>query len=113
MSSYYIAKQAVGQYNTGDKIPAITDDELQAAIKDGKAIEGLPKARADFLIKKGAIVEAESEADDGDTNEGNTGEVVKLDKLTKAELTALLDEEGIEYNESDTKAELIALFPKD
>lgn len=111
MSSYYIAKQAIGQYNTGDKIPAITDDELQAAVKGGKTIEGLPKARADFLIKKGAI--AEAEANDGDTSEGNTGEVVKLDKLTKAELTALLDEEGIEYNESDTKAELIALFPKD
>lgn len=111
----YVALQAIGQYNTGDKIPAITDDELQTAIKDSKAIEGLPKARADFLIKKGAIEEVESEAEavDGDTNEGDTGEVVKLDKLTKAELTALLDEEGIEYNESDTKAELIALFPKD
>lgn len=112
MSSYYIAKQAIGQYNTGDKIPAITDDELQAAVKGGKTIEGLPKARADFLIKKGAIAEAEAEveADDVDTN---TNEVVKLDKLTKVELTALLDEEGIEYNESDTKAELIARFPKD
>lgn len=109
----YVALQAIGQYSTGDKIPAITDDELQAAIKDGKAIEGLPKARADFLIKKGAIAEAEADDVDTNTSEGNTDEVVKLDKLTKAELTALLDEEGIEYNESDTKAELIALFPKD
>ena len=112
MSSYYIAKQTIGQYNTGDKIPAITDDELQTAIKDSKAIEGLPKARADFLIKKGAIVEAESEAVDGDTNEGNTGEVVELEGLSNDELKALLDEEGIKYNKSDDKKKLISLFPK-
>ena len=59
----------------------------------------------------GAIVEKGSEGEAADNDEG--GEVVKLDKLTKADLAALLDEEGIEYNESDTKAELIALFPKD
>lgn len=108
----YVALQAIGQFNTGDKIPAITDDELKAAIKDGKTIEGLPEDRAKFLLEKGAIKEIESD-NASNTDEDDTGEVVKLDKLTKAELTALLDEEGIEYNESDTKAELIALFPKD
>lgn len=106
----YIALQAIGQYNTGDQIPVVTNDELEAAVKDGKAIEGLPKARAEFLLSKGAIKKAEAE-DAADNGEG--GEEIQLDKLTKAELTALLDEEGIDYNESDTKAELIALFPKD
>ena len=48
-----------------------------------------------------------------DVNTGEGGEVVELEKLTKAELTALLDEEEIDYNDSDTKAELIARFPKD
>ena len=106
----YIALQAIGQYNTGDQIPVVTNDELEAAVKDGKSIEGLPEARAEFLLSKGAIKKAEAE-DDIDTGEG--GEVVELEKLTKAELTALLDEEEIEYNDSDTKAELIARFPKE
>lgn len=109
MSKFYIAKQAVGQYNTGDKIPTITDDELKAAVKDGKTVAGLTADRAKFLLSKGAIAEAETvEGEDVDT-----GEVVELDKLTKAELIALLDEDGIDYNDSDTKAELIARFPKD
>ena len=108
----YIALQAIGQYNTGDKIPTITDDELKAAVKDGKTVAGLTADRAEFLLSKGAIVESENvEAEDVDTGEG--GEVVELEKLTKAELIALLDEEEIEYNDSDTKAELIARFPKD
>lgn len=106
----YIALQAIGQYNTGDQIPVITNDELEAAVKDGKAIEGLPKARAEFLLSKGAIKKSEAE-DDTKGSEG--GEVVQLDKLTKADLIDLLNEEGIEYDESNTKAELIALFPKD
>ena len=104
----YIALQAIGQYNTGDQIPVVTNDELEAAVKDGKSIEGLPKARAEFLLSKGAIKKAEDDADNG---EG--GEVVQLDKLTNDELKALLDEEGIEYNKSDDKKTLIALFPKD
>ncbi|MEK6203277.1 hypothetical protein [uncultured Psychrobacter sp.] len=92
--SKYIAKQSVGRFKTGE------------------VVEGLTKKRAEFLLSKGAIVEAEAvEAEDVDTGEG--GEVVELEKLTKAELTALLDEEEIEYNDSDTKAELIARFPKD
>ena len=87
--SKYIAKQSVGRFKTGE------------------VVEGLTKKRAEFLLSKGAIVEAEAvEAEDVDTGEG--GEVVELEKLTKAELTALLDEEEIEYNDSDTKAELIA-----
>ena len=87
--SKYIAKQAIGQFNTGEEVVGLTED------------------RAKFLLEKGAIEEAEgSDADEG-------GEEIQLDKLTKADLTALLDEEGIEYNESDTKAELIARFPKD
>lgn len=85
MSKVYIAKNAIGQFNAGEEVVGLTDD------------------RAKFLLEKGAIEEADGEG----------GEVVKLDKLTKADLAALLDEEGIEYNESDTKAELIALFPKD
>lgn len=92
--SKYIAKQSVGRFKTGE------------------VVKGLTKDRAEFLLSKGAIVEAEAvEAEDVDTGEG--GEVVELEKLTKAELTALLDDEGIEYNDSDTKAELIARFPKD
>ena len=91
--SKYIAKQAIGKFKTGEQVEGLTDD------------------RAEFLLSKGAIVEVEGEGNDNDTGEGD--EVVKLDKLTKAELTALLDEEGIKYNESDTKAELIARFPKD
>ena len=92
--SKYIAKQSVGRFKTGE------------------VVEGLTKKRAEFLLSKGAIVEAEAvEAEDVDTGEG--GEVVELEKLTKAELTALLDDEEIEYNDSDTKAELIARFPKD
>lgn len=107
----YIALQAIGQYNTGDKIPTITDDELKAAVKYGKTINGLTADRAKFLLSKGAIVESEGE--DADTDEDDINEVVELDKLTKAELIALLDEDGIDYNDSDTKAELIARFPKD
>ncbi len=92
--SKYIAKQSVGRFKTGE------------------VVEGLTEKRAKFLLEQGAIVEAESvEGEDVDTGEG--GEVVDLEKLTKAELTALLDEEEIEYNDSDTKAELIARFPKD
>lgn len=110
----YIALQAIGQYNTGDQIPVVTNDELEAAVKDGKAIEGLPKARAEFLLSKGAIkkVEAENDTGDGD-GDGDGGEVVELEGLSNDDLKALLDEEGIKYNKSDTKAELIALFPKD
>lgn len=106
----YIALQAIGQYNTGDQIPVVTNDELEAAVKDGKSIEGLLEARAEFLLSKGAIKKAEAE---DDTDNGDGGEVVQLDKLTKADLIDLLNEEGIEYDESNTKAELIALFPKD
>lgn len=111
MSKFYIAKQAVGQYNTGDKIPTITDDELKAAVKDGKTVNGLTADRAKFLLSKGAI--AEPEGGDADTAEDDTNEVVELDTLTNKELKALLDEEGIEYNASDDKKTLIALFPKD
>ncbi|KRU23295.1 hypothetical protein [Psychrobacter piscatorii] len=111
MSKFYIAKQAVGQYNTGDKIPTITDDELKAAVKDGKTVNGLTAERAKFLLSKGAI--AEPEGEDADTAEDDTNEVVELDTLTNKELKALLDEEGIEYNASDDKKTLIALFPKD
>ena len=92
--SKYIAKQSVGRFKTGE------------------VVEGLTKKRAEFLLSKGAIVEAEAvEAEDVDTGEG--GEVVELDTLTNKELKALLDEEGIEYNASDDKKTLIALFPKD
>ena len=88
MSKVYIAKQSIGDVRTGGEVKGLTEE------------------RAKFLLEKGAIEEA-------DTVEGEGGEEIQLDKLTKAELTALLDEEGIDYNESDTKAELIALFPKD
>ena len=92
--SKYIAKQSIGRFKTGE------------------VVEGLTEDRAEFLLSKGAIVGAEAvEGEDIDTGEG--GEIVELEKLTKAELTALLDEEEIEYNDSDTKAELIARFPKD
>ena len=86
MSKVYIAKQSIGEFRTGGEVVGLTD-----------------KDRIEYLLSIGAIEEADGEG----------GEVVKLDKLTKADLAALLDEEGIEYNESDTKAELIALFPKD
>lgn len=112
MSKFYIAKQAIGQYVTGDKIPVITDDELKAAIKDSKTITGLTADRAKFLLSKGAIAAADAGEDDN-TDEDNGGEVVELDKLTNKELKVLLDEEGIEYNASDDKKTLIALFPKD
>lgn len=92
MSKVYIAKNAIGQFNAGEEVVGLTD-----------------KDRIKYLLGIGAIVEQGSE----DDNTGEGGEVIQLDKLTKAELTALLNEEGIEYNESDTKAELIALFPKD
>ena len=92
MSKVYIAKQSIGEVRTGGEVKGLTED------------------RAKFLLEKGAIVEAEAVED---ANTGEDGEVVELEKLTKAELTALLDEEGIEYNDSDTKAELIARFPKD
>ena len=92
--SKYIAKQSVGRFKTGE------------------VVEGLTKDRAEFLISKGAIVEAEA-VEGEDVNAGEGGDVVELEKLTKAELTALLDEEEIDYNDSDTKAELIARFPKD
>lgn len=88
MSKVYIAKQSIGEVRTGGEV------------------KGLTQERAKFLLEKGAIEEV-------DKVEGEGGEEIQLDKLTKAELTALLDEEGIDYNESDTKAELIALFPKD
>ena len=86
MSKVYIAMNAIGQFNAGEEVVGLEDAE-----------------RIEYLLSIGAIEEVDGEG----------GEVVKLDKLTKADLAALLDEEGIEYNESDTKAELIALFPKD
>tara|TARA_R110002126_G_scaffold151295_3_gene298298 strand:+ start:1871 stop:2152 length:282 start_codon:yes stop_codon:yes gene_type:complete len=92
--SKYIAKQSVGRFKTGEMVEGLTED------------------RAKFLLSKGAIVEAEATKGE-DVNTGEGGEVVELEKLTKAELTALLDDEEIEYNDSDTKAELIARFPKD
>lgn len=94
--SKYIAKQAIGKFKTGE------------------VVEGLTEDRAEFLLSKGAIVEAETvEGEDDSTDEDNGGEVVELDTLTNKELKALLDEEGIEYNASDDKKTLIALFPKD
>lgn len=89
----YIAKQSIGRFKTGEEVEGLTED------------------RAEFFLSKGAIEEVEGE--DNTTGQEGGGEEIQLDKLTKAELTALLDEEGIEYNNSDTKAELIALFPKD
>ena len=92
--SKYIAKQSIGRFKTGE------------------VVEGLTEDRAEFLLSKGAIVEAEAvEGEDIDTGEG--GEAVELDTLTNKELKALLDEEGIEYNASDDKKALIARFPKD
>lgn len=94
--SKYIAKQSVGRFKTGE------------------VVKGLTKDRAEFLLSKGAIVEAEAvEGEDINTAEDDTNEVVELDTLTNKELKALLDEEGIEYNASDDKKTLIALFPKD
>ena len=86
MSKVYIAKQSIGEFRTGGEVIGLTD-----------------KDRIEYLLSIGAIEEADGEG----------GEVVQLDKLTKADLIDLLNEEGIEYDESNTKAELIALFPKD
>lgn len=86
MSKVYIAKNAIGQFNAGEEVVGLEDAE-----------------RIEYLLSIGAIEEADGEG----------GEVVQLDKLTKADLIDLLNEEGIEYDESNTKAELIALFPKD
>ena len=94
MSKVYIAKNAIGEFNTGEEVVGLTD-----------------KDRIKYLLSIGAIEEAEG--GDVDTGEGEGGEVVQLDKLTNDELKALLDEEGIEYNKSDDKKTLIALFPKD
>ena len=100
MSKVYIAKNAIGQFNAGEEVVGLTD-----------------KDRIKYLLSIGAIEEAEGGEDadaDVDTGEGGEGgEVVQLDKLTNDELKALLDEEGIEYNKSDDKKTLIALFPKD
>lgn len=89
MSKVYIAKNAIGQFNAGEEVVGLEDAE-----------------RIKYLLSIDAIVEQDGEDDNGEGDE-----VVKLDKLTKAELIELLIEDGIEYNESDTKAELIALFP--
>ena len=94
MSKVYIAKNAIGQFNAGEEIVGLTD-----------------KDRIKYLLSIGAI--EEGEGGDVDTGEGEGGEVVQLDKLTNDELKALLDEEGIEYNKSDDKKTLIALFPKE
>lgn len=98
MSKVYIAKNAIGEFNTGEEVVGLTD-----------------KDRIKYLLSIGAIEEADGGEDaDVDTGEGGEGgEVVQLDKLTNDELKALLDEEGIEYNKSDDKKTLIALFPKD
>ena len=97
MSKVYIAKNAIGEFNTGEEVVGLTD-----------------KDRIKYLLSIGAIEEAEGGEDaDTDTGDGEGGEVVQLDKLTNDELKALLDEEGIEYNKSDDKKTLIALFPKD
>ena len=97
MSKVYIAKNAIGQFNAGEEVVGLEDAE-----------------RIEYLLSIGAIEEAEAEAEaEDDTDNGDGGEVVQLDKLTKADLIDLLNEEGIEYDESNTKAELIALFPKD
>ena len=97
MSKVYIAKNAIGEFNTGEEVVGLTD-----------------KDRIKYLLSIGAIEEAEGGEDvDTDTGDGEGGEAVQLDKLTNDELKALLDEEGIEYNKSDDKKTLIALFPKD
>ena len=96
MSKVYIAKNAIGQFNAGEEVVGLTD-----------------KVRIKYLLSIGAIEEAEDADADIDTGNGEGGEVVQLDKLTNDELKALLDEEGIEYNKSDDKKTLIALFPKD
>lgn len=95
MTKIYIAKNAIGQFNTGEEVVGLTD-----------------KDRIKYLLSIDAIAEKGSEnADEGEG--GDTGEVVKLDGLSNDELKALLDEEGIKYNKSDDKTKLIALFPKD
>ena len=86
MSKVYIAKNAIGQFNAGEEVVGLEDAE-----------------RIEYLLSIGAIEEADGEG----------GEVVKLDKLTKADLAALLDEEGIEYSDRANKAELIALIMND
>lgn len=91
----YIAKQSVGRHKTGE------------------VVEGLTAERAKLLLSKGAIEAVEAEDNDADNENAGTGEMVELEKLTNKELKALLDEEGIEYNASDDKKTLIALFPKD
>ena len=96
MSKVYIAKNAIGEFNTGEEVVGLTD-----------------KDRIKYLLSIGAIEEAEDADADIDTGNGEGGEVVQLDKLTNDELKALLDEEGIEYNKSDDKKTLIALFPKE
>ena len=96
MSKVYIAKNAIGQFNAGEEVVGLTD-----------------KDRIKYLLSIGAIEEAEDADADIDTGNGEGGKVVQLDKLTNDELKALLDEEGIEYNKSDDKKTLIALFPKD
>lgn len=96
MSKVYIAKNAIGQFNAGEEVVGLTD-----------------KDRIKYLLSIGAIEEAEDADADIDTGNGEGGEVVQLDKLTNDELKALLDEEGIEYNKSDDKKTLIALFPKE
>ena len=96
MSKVYIAKNAIGEFNTGEEVVGLTD-----------------KDRIKYLLSIGAIEEAEGGDVDTGEDEGEGGEVVQLDKLTNDELKALLDEEGIEYNKSDDKKTLIALFPKD
>jgi len=94
MSKVYIAKNAIGQFNAGEEVVGLTD-----------------KDRIKYLLSIGAIIEKGDE--DADAGNGEGGEVVQLDKLTNDELKALLDEEGIEYNKSDDKKTLIALFPKE
>lgn len=89
MSKVYIAKQSIGEVRTGGEVKGLTEE------------------RAKFLLEKGAIEEVDS------TDAGEGGEAVELDTLTNKELKALLDKEGIEYNASDDKKTLIALFPKD
>ena len=96
MSKVYIAKNAIGQFNAGEEVVGLTD-----------------KDRIKYLLSICAIEEAEDADADIDTGNGEGGEVVQLDKLTNDELKALLDEEGIEYNKSDDKKTLIALFPKE
>ena len=85
MSKVYIAKNAIGKYKTGEEIAGLTDERIT------------------YLLKIGAIVEQGG----GEDTSNN------LDSLTKAELKAMLEAQGVDYDESDTKAELIARFDKD